>query len=298
MPQPLRVYRELAARVSLIDANTQTALTRFDYVHHAWDRDLSEYITLAETTGPVLARIQHLTRERMVPVLQCGLEALDLLAETVGKTKSRDIERAVAPQPGKRATLQGLLDRLGEVTKDRSLIGRWIILLYCGVVGGAAQARSLAQAQPEPEARALVAPESFVEVVALARARKEGILANQLEGDVHLVRFEPGVIEFHPGARAPNDLAGRLGRCLQDWTGRRWMVGVTSASGAPSLREQRQAREAERLEEAARDPLVQEVMSLFPGARIVAVREAAADPGRDRDDPEPPTANEAQEDER
>jgi DNA polymerase-3 subunit gamma/tau len=143
-----------------------------------------------------------------------------------------------------------------------------------------------------------VAPESFVEVVALARARKEGILANQLEGDVHLVRFEPGVIEFHPGARAPNDLAGRLGRCLQDWTGRRWMVGVTSASGAPSLREQRQAREAERLEEAARDPLVQEVMSLFPGARIVAVREAAADPGRDRDDPEPPTANEAQEDER
>ncbi len=190
---------------------------------------------------------------------------------------------------GPRATAQGPAGVSGAVAGATAVARE---------TGAAAPARSLAQAQPEPEARDLVAPESFVELVDLARARKEGILANQLEGDVHLVRFEPGVIEFHPGARAPNDLAGRLGRCLQDWTGRRWMVGVSSASGAPSLREQRQAREAERLEEAARDPLVQEVMSLFPGARIVAVREAAADPGRDRDDPEPPTANEAQEDER
>jgi DNA polymerase-3 subunit gamma/tau len=162
-----------------------------------------------------------------------------------------------------------------------------------------AQVRAPAQApQPEPEARDLVTLESFVEVVALARARKEGILANHLEGDLHLVRFEPGIIEFRPGERAPNDLAGRLGRCLQDWTGRRWMVGVSSASGAPSLREQRQARDAERLEEAAQDPLVQEVMTLFPGARIVEVREAAADQGGERDDPEPPTAKERQEDER
>jgi DNA polymerase-3 subunit gamma/tau len=152
--------------------------------------------------------------------------------------------------------------------------------------------------QPEPEARDPVTLESFVEVVALARARKEGILANHLESDLHLVRFEPGVIEFRPGERAPSDLAGRLGRCLQDWTGRRWMVGVSSASGAPSLREQRQARDAERLEEAAQDPLVQEVMTLFPGARIVEVRDAAADQGGEPDDPEPPTAQEPQEDER
>ena len=170
-----------------------------------------------------------------------------------------------------------------------------------GTIAGSAALAPESRAQappPEPEARDPVTLESFVEVVALARARKEGILANHLEGDLHLVRFEPGVIEFRPGERAPNDLAGRLGRCLQDWTGRRWMVGVSSASGAPSLREQRQARDAERLEEAAQDPLVQEVMTLFPGARIVEVRAAAADQGGEQDDPEPPTAKEPQEDER
>ena len=167
------------------------------------------------------------------------------------------------------------------------------------IAGSAALApEPRAQTQPEPETKELVALESFVEVVALARARKEGILANHLEGDLHLVRFEPGVIEFRPGERAPSDLAGRLGRCLQDWTGRRWLVGVSSASGAPSLREQRQARDAERLEEAARDPLVQEVMTLFPGARIVEVREDAADKGGERGVPEPSTAQEPQEDEK
>ena len=164
------------------------------------------------------------------------------------------------------------------------------------VAGSAALAREpQSQARPAPGAGTLAAPQSFAEVVALARARKEGILANHLEGHVHLVRFEPGVIEFRPGEGAPSDLPGRLSRCLQDWTGERWMVSVSSASGAPSLREERQAREAERLEEAAQDPLVQEVMTLFPGARIVAVREAASDLSGIPDDPAPPAARQPRE---
>ncbi len=134
-----------------------------------------------------------------------------------------------------------------------------------------------------PDSTPLASPESFVEVVALARAHKEAILANLLEGEVHLVRFEPGVIEFRPGERAPGDLAGRLSRQLQAWTGRRWMVGVSSEPGAPSLREQLAAERSRRLEEVAQDPLVQEVMTLFPGARIVELRE----PGEAPDEPAP-----------
>jgi DNA polymerase-3 subunit gamma/tau len=174
-----------------------------------------------------------------------------------------------------------------------------------GDAKGAAPARTLAQVAPAPdvapdsaaESEGQAAPESFAELVALARAKKEGILASHLEGDVHLVRFEPGVIEFRPGAAAPNDLAGRLGKVLQAWTGRRWVVGVSSAPGAPSLREQRQAREAERLEAAAEDPLVQEVMTRFPGARIVAVREPAAETDGGQDGPPPAAAKQAREDE-
>jgi DNA polymerase-3 subunit gamma/tau len=121
----------------------------------------------------------------------------------------------------------------------------------------------------------LATPTSFAEVVELARARKEGILAAHLERDVHLVRFEAGSIEFRPEERAPQDLAGRLGRLLQEYTGQRWMVSVSGEPGAPTLRAQRDAERAWRLETAQQDPLVQEAMSRFPGARIVEVRGSA-----------------------
>ncbi len=199
----------------------------------------------------------------------------------------------------------------GEVSGGRPVK---VPVIAPGDAEDAAQARTLAPVAPKPDAApesaadsaansaadlaGQAAPESFPALVALARAKKEGILANQLEGDVHLVRFEPGVIEFRPGAAAPNDLAGRLGRVLQAWTGRRWVVGVSSAPGAPSLREQRQARDAERLTAAAEDPLVQEVMARFPGARIVAVRESAAETDGCQDGSPPAAAKQAREDER
>ena len=95
MPQKLVVYRELASRLALIDVDAQTALTSFDYAHHAWGRDLSEYIREAEQVGPALMRVRHLIDYRMTPVLTRGLRVLDLLARTVGREKARDIERAV-----------------------------------------------------------------------------------------------------------------------------------------------------------------------------------------------------------
>ena len=135
---------------------------------------------------------------------------------------------------------------------------------------------------PDRAADALSAmPANFAEVVELARARKEGILAAHLERDVHLVRFEAGSIEFRPDGRAPQDLAGRLGRLLQECTDRRWMVSVSGEPGAPTLRAQRDAERAWRLETAEQDPLVREAMSRFPGARIVEVRGSAERPPSD-----------------
>ena len=45
---------------------------------------------------------------------------------------------------------------------------------------------------------------------------------------------------------ASRDLANDLARALDDWTGRRWMVALSSEPGAPTLHEQRQAAERER----------------------------------------------------
>ncbi len=129
---------------------------------------------------------------------------------------------------------------------------------------------------PEPVAAApeSLAPESFLEVVNLVRAHKETILANHLEQDLHLVRFEPGRIECRPGSQAPRNLAGRLGAFLQDATKTRWMVSVSQDPGEASIGDQARAREARLTEAALQHPLVQAAMETFPGAKLVARRDS------------------------
>jgi DNA polymerase-3 subunit gamma/tau len=116
-------------------------------------------------------------------------------------------------------------------------------------------------------------PQSFLEVVELFDKQREAMLRAHLYAHVHLVRFEVGRIEFRPAVGAPRDLPNRLGQLLSQWTGLRWIVSIAGEEGEPTLREQAEAREASLRNEAARHPLVRQVLEIFPGARIEAVRE-------------------------
>ena len=122
----------------------------------------------------------------------------------------------------------------------------------------------------------------FEDVVALAGEKREIVLKRALERDVRLVRFEEGRIEFSLAEGGSRTLANDLSRALQQWTGQRWMVALSSEPGAPTLHEQAAAAERERKEGAANHPLVQAVLSKFPGAQIVNVVERAGEaPGED-----------------
>ena len=60
------------------------------------------------------------------------------------------------------------------------------------------------------------------------------------------------------------------------WTGARWGVSVVSEGGAPTIAEQRDQARREAEAEALRNPLVQAVLTAFPGARIADIRTPAA----------------------
>jgi hypothetical protein len=51
---------------------------------------------------------------------------------------------------------------------------------------------------------------------------------------------------------------------------------VSGAEGAPTITAQRQAHERARREAAEQDPLLKAAMSIFPGAKLVAVRDKEA----------------------
>ncbi len=112
----------------------------------------------------------------------------------------------------------------------------------------------------------------FEDVVALAARHRDIQMKLALERDVRLVRFEQGRIEFSTAPGVSPQLAQTLARRLQEWTGSRWMVAISSAPGAPSFKEQEDARAAEALSGARAEPLVQSVLAAFPGAEIAAVR--------------------------
>jgi DNA polymerase III subunit gamma/tau len=126
--------------------------------------------------------------------------------------------------------------------------------------------------QPAVTARVV---ESFEDLVALAGENRDLGLKSALERDVRLVRFEDGRLEIGLEASAPKALTGELSKKLGDWTGRRWMVIVSAEPGPPSLYAQAQLRKAELKDDVRADPLVQAVLTRFPGAEIVDVRPPA-----------------------
>jgi DNA polymerase-3 subunit gamma/tau len=113
---------------------------------------------------------------------------------------------------------------------------------------------------------------SFAELVALAGAQRDIQMKTALERDVRLVRFEQGRLEFSLAPGGSHGLPAQLTRKLQDWTGQRWMVALSTAPGAPSLLEQAEAKEKERKIGVQAHPLVRATLEQFPGAVIVAVR--------------------------
>ncbi len=150
---------------------------------------------------------------------------------------------------------------------------------------------------PENAGVDLPRPATFQEVVELFKHRREALLSAHLQGDVHLVRFEPGRIEFRPGAKAPANLANRIAACLNEWTGRRWLVGISAEEGAPTMREQAASHQTDLRQRAANHPLVKAVMAAFPGARIEEVRDLTGPATTDNPAPEPGTGDPASEDE-
>ncbi|HYD07938.1 MAG TPA: DNA polymerase III subunit gamma/tau [Reyranella sp.] len=164
--------------------------------------------------------------------------------------------------------------------------------------GGNAQA---AQRQPRPDQDPRIAPElrRFEDVIALAKAERDIVLANALERWVRPVRFEPGQIEIALTPEAHAGLPQQLGQKLQEWTGRRWIVVISKEQVATeTAREARERSRAELFEEIRGEPLVKQLLERFPGAEIVSVRERPVAPLPEIVDevPDAPPATEPDED--
>jgi DNA polymerase-3 subunit gamma/tau len=126
--------------------------------------------------------------------------------------------------------------------------------------------------EPQPASPALVVA-GFEELIALAAEKRDLGVKLALERDVRLVRCEDGRLEIGLEPSAAKTLVNDLARKFSQWTNRRWMVVVSAEPGQPTVKSQNEARQAELKSGVQADPLVQAVLTRFPGAEIVDVRQ-------------------------
>ena len=126
----------------------------------------------------------------------------------------------------------------------------------------------------------------FAALIVLAGEKRDLAMKSALERDVRLVRFEDGKLELALEPSARPTLIGELSKKLNEWTGRRWMVAVSKEMGVPSVKVQADIRKAELKDNVRSDPLVQAVLTRFPGAEIVDVRVPTSGPAPDNPDSE------------
>jgi DNA polymerase-3 subunit gamma/tau len=142
--------------------------------------------------------------------------------------------------------------------------------------------------EPAAQAAPIVALATFEQVIALAQEKRDLAIKAALERDVRLVRCEDGRLELALEPSAPKTLINDLSRKLSGWTGRRWMVVVSTEPGQPPVKVQNESREADLKRGVRADPLVQSVLARFPGAEIVGVTT------RDEPPPAGPTDDDAE----
>jgi DNA polymerase-3 subunit gamma/tau len=143
-------------------------------------------------------------------------------------------------------------------------------------LGGGGSVSILAEAAPQVVAQPM--PMDFRDIVALFSEKREAGLHALLYAQVHLVRCEPGSLELRVGSSAPANFAGRIGQCLTEWMGQRWVVSISADEGQMSLADQDRALEAKRHERARAHPMMQAVFTAFPDAKLVALRQRTVAP--------------------
>ena len=144
-----------------------------------------------------------------------------------------------------------------------------------GTQAAARQMEPMAQMQSQPVAQSVpyTAEEAMARFAELAESfsSAEPILYHYLLREAWLVGLEEGRLELKLSPKVPKEAAGNIGKHLTQSTGQRWVVILSHESAHPSLFEQKSRAQAEAVQNAKENPLVQAALVAFPGAEVVDV---------------------------
>jgi len=194
------------------------------------------------------------------------------LAHAASMPTPSDILQKLPAAPANPTTLPSSKIPPQPAPKEYSSHGNFQNAAHVGETPPADQTESHTAAQP-------TMPQGVIDIVTLAEANNEMLLAARIRNHVRLVGLQQGRLEIALAGNAPDALAGDLAKKLSQWTGQRWLVSLSDEDETKSLPKTLAEEAAEMAAEVhdaiIMDPLVIKIMEMFPGAMIDAITPAA-----------------------
>ena len=125
---------------------------------------------------------------------------------------------------------------------------------------------------PQEPKKPLRMVSTFEELIFLVEDKRDLALKTAIKRHIRLVSFSDGRIEMNLVGNPARDFLTTLGKRLEEWTGKRWMLSVSKEEGAPTLADQERAENEARMDDARSNPAVEAILRKFPGAKIVDIR--------------------------
>ncbi|MET0546920.1 MAG: DNA polymerase III subunit gamma/tau, partial [Caulobacterales bacterium] len=130
-------------------------------------------------------------------------------------------------------------------------------------------------------------PETFDALLAELEGRREVDLQIDMETYLRVAAYEPGFISFAMESNAPRDLPNRMRDVLTDLGVGPWRLERVPSARVETVSERKRRERLDALDDATNHPFVQDALKTFPGARVIAVRDAPPPMA----DEEPPADN-------
>lgn len=114
-------------------------------------------------------------------------------------------------------------------------------------------------------------PNDFEEVVQLFYDKKEMLLYHYLVNDVNLIEFSPYKIKIRQNLSVPHNFINKVSSFLEEWTGQKWQILLSSDDGMPTLSSQAETAQIKEIRDFSQNMIVKNILDYFPNAKVTSV---------------------------
>jgi len=112
---------------------------------------------------------------------------------------------------------------------------------------------------------------SFEDLIKLSSIKKEVELKHDLEKNVNLIKFSEGKIDIGFNENLGKNFVRNLSEKLLTWTGKRWVITLTKASGQKTFPERQSIMAEQLLEKEKKGEVCKKFKNIFPDGELIEI---------------------------